>query len=200
MPDSDRFESKLWGVQLRKAYRLACSDDSIQDLIPLLRNGLNHLLRNGLDCPELDRIGSAIHGALNRPLFSPEENLRWLSQELDNVSASQNDAHGTRLAINAAKAVFAERIGNPEQIDLESVRRHVRREFTARLLDDQFFSRIREGIMIKRTRGIEGQLDWEAQVNEEVITYRRTSRRWLSSQPQAWDEERLLQPLMVPEG
>ncbi len=200
MPDGDRFERQLWGMGLKKAYRLACGNGKLDDLVPLLYNAKNHLLRNGLDCPVIAKIGAAIHRALNRPLLTNDENINWLFQELDNISASQNDSHGTRLAVNAGKAICAELVSARREMKINDVIRQVRNKFTAKLLDDQFFSRTREGIMAKTGRVIKDQLDWENKLTEEVISYSRTSTRWLSSQNQVWDKDRLFRPLTVLEG
>ena len=200
MPDGDRFERQLWGMGLKKVYRLACGNGNLDDLVPLLYNAKNHLLRNGLDCPVIAEIGAAVYRALNRPLFTNDENIRWLFQELDNISLSQNDSHGTRLTVNAGKAVYAELILADREMKMNDVIRQIRQRFTAQLLDDQFFSRTREGIMANTNRVIEDQLNWENRLTEEVISYNRTSKRWLSSQNQVWDKERLLQPLTILEG
>lgn len=198
MPDSDRFERRLWGKGLRKAYRLACGADEVNELILLLYNAKNELVRKGLDCPVIDEISIAVYGAVNRPLFAPEENFRWLSQRLDDLSASQLDSHGTRLATKAAKAVCTETMFNGSSATLEQIKLRVRQRFTAELLDDQFFSRVRDGVMKAKGRSLEEQNAWENELSEKVISHKRTSRRWLPSQP--WDMERLSKPLPTMEG
>lgn len=195
MPDGDKFERKLWGKVLKEAYRLACSNGELQELIRLLDNGKNYLLKNGLDCSVIDEIGAAVHRALNRPLFSQEENIRWLSQELDRVSFSQNDSHGTRLAVKGAKAVYAHEVESDRQMTLEQIKRLVRNKFTSELLDDQFFSRVREKIMKETKRSFEAQINWEKKLTEGVISYKRTRQS-----AQLWDREQLSQPLPVLEG
>lgn len=195
MPDGDKFERRLWGKGLRKAYRTACGTAGIEDLVPQLHNAMNHLLGNGLDCPVINDITVVLNAALNRPLFSEEENIGWLSHQLDAISSSQEDSQGTRIAVKAAKAICAQQISSDNRPSLEQLKSQVRRKFKEELLDNQFFSRVREGIMKETKRDFEAEIEWEKKLSEDVVSYKRTPHRWLSSQ--GWNKEKLNQPIPV---
>lgn len=200
MPDNDHFEWQLYGKGLRKAYRLARGVGEISEIAEVLRRSVNELLRNGLHCPAdiKNDIESAIYGTLNRPLFSEEQNAFGLFQALEQIAALQNNSRGIVNAIQAAKAAFAELSSNSKGGDRETIKKCFQEKLTKQLLDNQFFSKVRGGIMKEQKRILDEQLKWEAQVTQKVISFKQSSSRWFSAK--TWDKEQLSQPIAVLEG
>ena len=200
MPDNDQFEWQLYGKGLRRAYRLAKGVGEIGEIAELLYGAINDLLRNNLHCPADSKndIESVVYGALNRPLFSEEQNAYWLFQELDQIAALQNDSRGTINAVQAAKAVFAELSSNSNGVEREAVKKCFHEKLINQVLDNQFFSKVRGGIMKEKNRIPDEQLKWESQVIQRVVSFKQSSSRWFSVKP--WDKEQLFQPLAVLEG
>lgn len=195
MPDGDVFERKLFGRGWKRVYRAAIGKCDFNDLAYLLINAKDEALRNGLSCPRMDEISGLIYGSLNQPLFSPVDVYRQLSLRLDALAASQTSFPGTRIAIDAAKRLYAELSYGKKPVAKEEVRQQLRKEFTSRILDKEFFSKVRESLMEKSGRNRVEQIGWEKRLIESVLSYKRTSGRWLASQE--WGVDRLNEPLQI---
>jgi hypothetical protein len=186
MPDGDVFERKLFGKGWKRAYRAASGKIDFNDLVSVLNNAKDEALRNGLSCPRMDDISSLIYEALNQPLFNSIDIYRQLSLKLDALATSQTSFPGTRIAIDAAKRLYAELSYGKKPIAKEEVRR---------ILDKEFFSKVRESLMEKSGRNRAEEIDWEKRLTDSVLSYKRTSARWLSSQ--GWGVARLNEPLQI---
>lgn len=200
MPDGDKFEWQLYGKGLRRAYRLARGFGEIGEIAQLLYYAKNELIRNGYGCSSdvIAQIVDVVCEALNRPLFSQEENVLWLFRQLDQIAASQNYSRGTLIATEAAKSVFAQISSNSNGLSRESVKKSTHRKFTEKLLDAHFFSIVRNGIMNAKKRTPDEQTQWEDQVSQKIISFKRSSNQWASVK--TWDKEQLFQPIAVLEG
>lgn len=199
MPDGDKFEWQLYGKGLRKAYRLARGIGEIGEIARLLYNAKNELIRNGYGCSSdvMAQIGDVVCEALNRPLFSQEENVLWLFRQLDQIAASQNYSRGTLIATKAAESVW-QISSNSNGLSRESVKKSIHRKFTEKFLDAHFFSIVRNGIMNAKKRTRDEQSQWEDQVSQKIISPKRSLNQWASVK--TWDKEQLLQPIAVLEG
>jgi len=169
MPDGDKFERRLIGKGWKKAYRVACRNDDFPELIRLLSNAKDDALRNGLDCPILNEISNTAYEALDQPLFasaSPVQVQHQFSQQLDALVASQLSSPGTRLADEAARAVYAELVSGGQSVTREQIKQQINKKFEERVLDNQFLSKVREGVMKETGRSFEAQVTWEKRVTD----------------------------------
>ena len=66
MPDGDKFERRLRGKGWAKAYRLSCSNDSLNPIVDQLMAACASSLRNGLQDSDtlLQKVGKALCEAL----------------------------------------------------------------------------------------------------------------------------------------
>lgn len=195
MPDGDVFERKLFGKGWKRAYRAASGKIDFNDLISLLNNAKDEALRNGLSCPVMDDISRLVYESLKQPLFSLNDVYRQLSLRLDALAVLQTSFPGTRIAIDAAKRLYAELSSGKRPIAKEEAKQQLRKEFTSRILDKEFFSKVRESLMEKSGRNRSEQIDWEKRLTDSVLSYKRTSGRWVSSQE--WGVDRLNEPLQT---
>lgn len=201
MPDGDKFERRLPGKAWKQAYRLACRNEDFNELVRLVRNASEQDLRNGLACPKLEEIASFVHKALGNPLFAPLDSIDReyeLAQQLDAIAASQLSYPGTRLAVEEAKSLYAKIASCQSIATIEQVRQQISERFFARVIDNRFLSRIRDGVQEKTNRNNQEQGSWEGRLIDSVISYKRTSRR-IQSQPE-WSLDRLNQPIPVMEA
>ena len=201
MPDGDKFErwlpSKIW----RQAYRLTCRNEDYDDLVRLVRNAVEQDLRTGLGCPSLEEMVNLLHKALRNPLFASFDSIDReyeLAQQLDAIAASDISYPGTRLAIEAAKSIYADNASCQQTPSIEQLREQLSARYKARIIDSQFLSRAREGIQRQTGRNSQEQVDREKQLIESACSYKRTPRQ-IQSQP-AWDINRLNQPMPVMEA
>lgn len=114
MPDGDKFERGLPSKAWKQAYRLACRNEDFDELVRLVRNATEQAIRDGLGCPKFDQIADLLHKMLGNPLFASVDSIHReyeFAQHLDDIAASQFSYPGTRLAVEAAKSVYAE-MGN----------------------------------------------------------------------------------------
>src|SRR5262249_5352071 len=118
-----------------------------------------------------------------------------LMQQLDDIAASQLSYPGVRLAIEAAKSVYAKNDSCQQTLTIEQVRKQLSEQHKARVIDNQFLSRIRERVQEETGRSSQEQVAFEKRLIESVISYKRTLRR-IQSQP-AWD---INQPMPVVEA
>jgi uncharacterized protein with von Willebrand factor type A (vWA) domain len=201
MPDGDKFERRLPGKAWRQAYRLACRNDDFNELVRLVRDAAEQDLRNGLACPKFEEIANLVHKALGNPLFASLDSIdrEWqLTQQLDAIVASQLSYPGTRLAIDAAKSVYAKNDSCQQILTIEQVREQLSKELKARLIDNRFLSRVREGVRDQTGLNNQEQVAFEKRLVEAVISYKSIPRR-IQSQP-TWDLDHLNQPIPVMEA
>lgn len=195
MPDGDVFERKLHGKGWRKAFRAALGKSDFNDLVWLLNNAKDEAIRKGFDCPALDEIGDLVYESLNKPLFDATDFYYQLTLNLDALAISQTAFPGTRLAIEAAKRLYAHLNAEMTPLQRDQVKRKLRQEFTTRILDKEFFSKVREGLMEKSGRNYSEQIIWEKNLTDAVLSYKRTVER--RSTTQEWGLDRLNAPLQI---
>lgn len=201
MPDGDKFEWRLRSKAWRQAYRLACGNKDFDGLVPLVCNAVEQDLRNGLDCPWLEEMVTLIHKALANPLFASFDSTDQeyeLAQQLDAIAASDISYPGSRLAVEAAKFIYAANAFCQQTPSIEQLREQLSVRYKARIIDKQFLSPAREGIQRQTGRNSQEQVDWEKHLIESACSYKRTPRR-IQSQP-VWDIDRLNQPISVMEA
>ena len=201
MPDGDKFERQLPGKAWKQAYRFACRNEDFDELARLVRNAAEQTIRDGLGCPKLDQIADLLHKMLGDPLFASIDSIDReyeFAQRLDDIAASQFSYPGTRLAVEAAKSVYAEMDSHQQMATISQVRERLSKKFKERVIDNQFLSRAREGIQEKIGWNNQEQIDFEKRVIESALSCKYTPRR-IQSQP-TWDLDHLNQPIPVMEA
>jgi hypothetical protein len=200
MPDGDKFERRLRGKGWRKAYRLACGNGEFNELVRAVHDATDYALKDGLECPKLEEIIGLVHKALRNPLFASFDSVDRqyeLAQQLEALAGSQLSYPGTRLAIDAAKFVFAEIDSQRQAVTIEQVRKRISEKFKERVIDSQFLARVREGVQEKTGRNNLEQFVSEERLIKSVLSYKPIPRR-TQSQP-SWTLDRLNQPIAVME-
>ncbi|MBL8190841.1 MAG: hypothetical protein JNK38_22685 [Acidobacteria bacterium] len=200
MPDGDKFERRLRGKRWKQAYRLTFRDEDFGELVRVVYNATNHDLKDGLECPKLEEIVVIVHKALGNPLFASFDSIDReyeLAQQLEVLAATQLSYPGTRLAIEAAKFVYAEIDSRRQAVTIEEVQRRISEKFRARLIDSRFLAPIRDGVQKKTGRTNSEQFASEERLIRSVISYKQTPKRIQSQQE--WNLDRLNQPIPVME-
>src|ERR1044072_161768 len=115
MPDGDRFERTLYGKGWRKAYRLACSDQSYDLIGDRLNKAVAAALRGPFACAPLLSMRNAVLQALRddrRKAILPDagntDPFAILSERLEDIAAEDSNSASSRLAIRKAKEVYLE--------------------------------------------------------------------------------------------
>lgn len=170
MPDGDRFQRTLRGKGWAKAYRLACSNQSLDLICDRLKKAVAEALRGPLACHSLAKIREAVHTALiekaqggrlnfeDQPLADP---FRMLTDLLDDIVAEDSHALSTELAAKAARSVYLRLQRDCEKVTSGQIQEQLSREYGEWVVRHQFLARVREGIALKNDRTPEEQMAWE---------------------------------------
>src|ERR1051325_469784 len=115
MPDGDRFERTLYGKGWRKAYRLACSDQSYDLIGDRLNKAVAAALRGPFACTSLLSMRNAVLQSLKddgrKATLSDAGNtdpFAMLSERLEDIAAEDSNSASSRLAIRKVKEVYLE--------------------------------------------------------------------------------------------
>jgi hypothetical protein len=198
MPDGDKFERKLRSKIWKQIYRLACTNENSYELVRLMRNAVEQDLKGGLEVPNLGEIADLLHQAQGNPLFAEIDAIDReyeLARRLGDIAAAQLSYPGTRLAVEAAKDVYADVNSCQQTMPIERVRERLEKQLFARVVDNQFFSRVREGLQEKTGLSSQEQTAREARIITLVSSFKRAPRR-IQSQPDM-TLDRLNQPIPV---
>jgi hypothetical protein len=201
MPDGDKFERRLRGKGWRRAYRLACGNGEFNELVRAVYDATENALKNGLECPKLEEIIGLVHKGLRNPLFASFDSVDReyeLAQQLEVLAASQLSYPGTRLAVDAAKFVFAEIDFQRQAVTIEQVRRQISEKFKERVIVSQFLARVYDGIQDKSGRNKSEHFAWEERLIKSVLSHKPIPRL-TQSQP-SWTLDRLNQPIAFMEA
>jgi hypothetical protein len=170
MPDGDRFERTLFGKGWRKAYRLACGNESLTPLGDVLMKAAETALNGPLACATLTKIRDAVYNALqekarsrmlnfgDRPLADP---YRQLSEGLIEIVAADASAMSTQLAAKAAQSVYLEFHLQRAAVTSEQIESRLSELFVEKVIRYQWLARVREGVVLKTDRSVEDQMSWE---------------------------------------
>ncbi|MFN0120644.1 MAG: hypothetical protein ACKV2V_09090, partial [Blastocatellia bacterium] len=154
MPDGDKFERGLRGKWWKRAYRLALSNEADNDVVRMLSRAKGQAFGDDV-AAALDEITRIVHQSLGNPLFGQSdaiERVGYFIGRLEQVSEAHVGCLGTRLAVDSAKFVYAEMDAQSQPMTLDQVQRQFEGEFTKRVIDYFFFSRIRKSLMDKTGR------------------------------------------------
>ena len=175
MPDDDRFERQLRGRGWRKAYRLAASDCGGGLLVDVLMKAAAHALRNQAQSPSLSNVVAVLQEAFETPALQNRTGssdglgaFEHLTNGLDTIEAQDRGHIGTQIAVRAAEKVFVEQTRRAVMPSAEEISDRLGEVFIADLIDQQCFSRVRNGIAEKKGRTAEQQYAWEHQIREEM--------------------------------
>ena len=175
MPDGDRFERSLRGRGWAKAYRLAGGKAEWPLLIDALVTASAFALRHQAQSPSLSDVASALSNSLafrrghdSDGGFGAFEAFEQLYSQLDEIEARDLNRLGTSLVIRAAKKVFAEQGRQIEPPEKQQTTDRLGEEFFCELIDQQFLSRVREGIAEQNERSVEQQASWEQELKQRV--------------------------------
>jgi hypothetical protein len=170
MPDGDRFERALYGKGWRKAYRLACANQSFDLIGDAIITAVAAALRGPLACNSLIKIRDAVFQALrekartgllnfsDRPLSDP---FRMLSDLLDDIAAEDSNSAAARLAGKKAREVYLGLQQECRSVTLEQVEESLAEAFGWGVVRHQCLAKAREGIMRKADRTFDEQMEWE---------------------------------------
>jgi hypothetical protein len=176
MPDGDRFERTLYGKGWRKAYRLACDNQSFNLIGDKLIKAVAAALRGPLVCHSLAKIRDAVYQALkekdrsghlnfgDQPLADP---FRMLTDLLGDITGEDTNSVSTQLAAKAAQTVYLNLQRNCKEVTGSQIQEHLSREFGEWIVRHQFLARVREGVALKNDRTPEAQMAWE----EDLFSY-----------------------------
>jgi len=175
MPDGDKFERRLRGRGWAKAYRLAGGSAEWSVLTDSLITAAAHALRNQTQSPSLSEVASALRESLSfrapddsRSSPGIVEAFEQLCNTLDDIEARDRNYVGTQIAIRAAEKVFAEQSRQTVAPEREQIVQRFGEVFIWDLVDQQWLSRVREGICEKNNCTVEQQAAWEEQLKGNV--------------------------------
>jgi len=171
MPDGDRFERALYGKGWRRAYRLACSDQSFNLVGDAMITAVAAALRGPLACNSLGKIRDAIFGALREPEragHSLADPFRMLSDRLNDIAAEDSNSTGVRLAEKKAKEVYLRLQPQARAVTLSQVGDNLAEAFGWGIVRNQCLAKAREGMMRKTGRTFEEQMAWESNLSTQI--------------------------------
>ena len=170
MPEADRFEKKL-PMHWRPPYRMAKGDHVnlgviVDCLMPAVRETLTRYAKpeGFFDAFEL------LFEAVNATTGPQQSLLNWtahiarLDQSLDTVETQHEDELCIRVVARAALRAYARLKTEEGPVTEEHVRDVFAEMFGADLLEHQWFSRIRAGLMEAQDRGLDAQRSWESEL------------------------------------
>jgi hypothetical protein len=169
MPDGDRFERTLYGKGWRKAYRLACSDQSYDLIGDRLNKAVAAALRGPFACTSLLSMRNAVLQALRddgQKTTLPEDvdSFAMLCERLENIAAEDSNSASSRLAIGKAKEVYLGLCAYDPRSSLvldQEVDTKLAKAFGWGVVRNQWLAKVREGIMKNTNRTFDQQMHWE---------------------------------------
>jgi hypothetical protein len=171
MPDGDRFERTLYGKGWKKAYRLACSDQSYDLIGDRLNKAVAAALRGPFACTSLLSMRNAVLQALRDdgqkralPDDGNTDSFAMLSELLEDIAAEDSNSTSSRLAIRKAKEVYLELCNNDPSSSLvldQEVDTKLANAFGWGIVRNQWLAKVREGVMKNTNRTFEEQRQWE---------------------------------------
>jgi hypothetical protein len=167
MPDGDRFERTLYGKGWRKAYRLACSDQSYDLIGDRLNKAVAAALRGPFACTSLLSMRNAVLQALSETILPDNgstDSFAMLSERLDDIAAEDSNSASSRLALRKAKEVYLDLCAdNPGSslVSDQEVDTKLTEAYGWGVVRNQWLAKVREGIMKNTNRTFEEQKHWE---------------------------------------
>lgn len=171
MPDGDQFERTLYGKGWRKAYRLACSDQSYDLIGDRLNKAVAAALRGPFACTSVLSMRNAVLHALKddgrKTALRDDGNtdsFAMLSERLEDIAAEDSNSASSRLAIRKAKEVYLELCAYDPSSSLvldQEVDTKMAKAFGWGIVRNQWLAKVREGMMKNTNRTFDEQMQWE---------------------------------------
>lgn len=185
MPDGDIFERSLHGRFWPKAYRLACADDSFDQIGDRLVKAVAAALRGPFNCPSLIRkTRDAVFEGLKEKARGDSLNLSgehrtepfgMLCALLDDIAAEHSNSAAARVAAKTAKGVYLALESDCASVKAGQVGSSLAMAFGLALVKNQWLARVREGIMGKTKRSCAEQATWEDKLSAHVAPRLQTT-------------------------
>jgi hypothetical protein len=167
MPEADRFEKKL-PPHWRRPYRIAKGDGAgfgviVDCLMPAIRETLTRYAKPEGFFEAFELLFEAVSATTGQQqsLLNWTAHIARLDQSLDALETQREDELCIRLVARAALRAYARLKAEDGPVAAEHVRDVFAEMFSVDLLEHQWFSKVRAGLMEAQERGLDAQREWE---------------------------------------